>query len=887
MSIRNLEYLFSPKAIAVIGIGSRADAVGRVVLENILAGSFRGPIYPVKPGVTSICGIPAYENVSALPTAPDLAVIATPPDAVAGLVTESSAKGCKAAIILTAGFGEGGAGAGLDRRQGLLDAARPSLFRILGPNCFGLMVPACGLNATFARTAAVRGHLALVAQSGALAATILDWAAPRNIGFSKIVTLGDMIDVDFGDVLDYLSSDPDTRAIVLYIEGVTFARKFMSAARAAARIKPVIVVKGGRNAAGAKAAASHTGALAGSDAVYDAAFARAGMLRVKELGDLFAAAAILTSAAIPKGKRLAIITNGGGFGVLATDALLDAGGDLAQLSEDTARKLDAVLPPTWSRGNPVDIIGDANGTRYAAAIEAVTADPGVDATLVMLCPTKVVDPIEVADAVVKSVPPERHTVLTAWLGDASVTSSRTLFTRNHIPTFESYSDAVSAFMNLVNYRERREQLLQSPSASSYEAPEVISSVCKMISGGPDRGWLGAQDVKKILTLYGIVCNRTVFAKDADEAAEIAESWRTPVALKIQSPDIIHKSDVGGVALNLEGAGSVKAEAAAMLRRITRLAPAARVSGFIVEEMIQRKSSIELFLGATVDPTFGPVIAFGHGGTSVEVVNDKALGLPPLNMALAHAMIAKTRVAKLLAGYRDHPPMKIERMAQGLVSLSRLIINHPEIVDVDINPMLADKDGVMVVDARIKIDRTSARPQLAVVPYPRDLERSLSLPGGESIFIRPIRPEDEGLLQAFVKCLEPKDVRFRFFVPLHELGHPMAARLTQIDYDREMALLSFSGDRDNDEVWGIARMFADPDNRDAEFALVIRSDRQGQGVGVAMMEYLAGIARTRGLATLWGDVLNDNDRMLQLCEYFGMKREDSPHGPGVVRVRYLL
>ena len=885
MTVRNLAYALKPKSVAVIGASPRPGSVGAVVLENIVAGGFQGPIYPVNPNHASIGGLTAYPDIGALPTAPDLAVIATPPDTVAPLVAALGARGCKAAAVLTAGFGEGGTAQGEARRQALLDAARPHLFRLIGPNCFGLMVPGCGLNASFARLPAEKGHLAFISQSGALVAAMLDWAKPRAIGFSHVVTVGDMADVDFGDLLDYLCKDPDTHAILLYVEAVTHARKFMSAARAAARIKPVLVVKGGRQSAGAKVAASHTGALAGSDPVYNAAFARAGVLRVDDVADLFAAAALLTSGPLPQGDRLAIVTNGGGFGVLATDTLIGSGGRLAALSPETLARLDGCLPPTWSHANPVDIIGDANGVRDHDAMAAVIADPNVDAVLAMLCPTAIADPLEAATAVadVAAQHPERP-ILTAWLGDASVGTSRAHFMARHIPTFETPTEAVMGFLNLVRYAKRRDLLLETPPSSAEIAPENVAAARALVEKTAP-GWMAAPDVKRLLALYDIPCNRTVLAADGAAAAEVAQAWNVPVALKIFSPDVLHKSDVGGVALNLEGPAAVRAEADAMLARVRRHIPDARIEGFIVEEMVRRPGAQELILGIARDVTFGPVIAFGHGGTAVEVINDKSLGLPPLNLKLARAMIAETRVGRLLEGYRNQPPAKIDAVASALLSLSQLVIDNPSIAELDINPLLADENGIVAVDARIKIDPASA--PLVISPYPRELSKTLTLPKGDSVFMRPIRPQDEPALRAFIKSLDPQDIRFRFFAPMNEMSHGMAARLTQIDYDREMALVVFKDEKSEDALWGVARFFADPDNRQAEFAIVVQSHQRSLGLGMALMNEVIALARRRGIGAFWGDVMSENRRMLDLCERLGMKRSASPVGPDIVRMTLAL
>ncbi|TAL03245.1 MAG: GNAT family N-acetyltransferase [Rhodospirillaceae bacterium] len=886
MSVRNLHHVLRPRSVAIIGASPRPGSVGQVVLSNVVASGFRGPIYPVNPRHDTLEGLPCYATIAALPDTPDLAVIVTPPDTVPGLIADLGVRGTRAAVIITAGFGEGGQLLGESRRQAVLEAAQPHLLRVIGPNCFGVIMPRVGLNASFARGAPSKGNLAFVTQSGAIMAAMMDWARPRDIGFSAVVSLGDMADADFGDLIDYLGNDRDTRAILLYVEAITNPRKFMSAARAAARIKPIIVIKGGRHAAGAKAARSHTGALAGTDAVYDAAFARAGLVRVRTMEQLFDTAALLSVAPEVRGDRLAIVTNGGGVGVLAVDDLLDCGGKMAELSEDTIARLDKVLPAAWSRGNPVDIIGDATGTRYVEAITAVSADSNADAILVMHCPTAVVDPLEAATAVVNV--PCAKPLLTTWLGEASVVGARKLFAERKIPTFSTAGEAIDGFMNLVRYRRRQDTLMEVPRAASVISHQNIAQARDIISAAIADGtsWLAPLQVRQILSLYGIPANRCVMTSRPDEAATAAENLGRPVALKIRSRDIIHKSDLGGVILNLNGAAAVKTAAEAMLHHIAQKSPQARIDGFAVEEMILRPQAQELILGITVDRTFGPVIIFGHGGTAVEVIDDKVLGLAPLNLNLAKAMISETRIGRLLKGYRDCPPADMEAVAHALVALSQLAASHPEIADVDINPLLADADGIIAVDARIRLEKplATAGDRLVICPYPHDLEQDLKLQSGDVVFMRPVRPEDEEAVRAMVTRLTPQDVRFRFFSPLKELGHPLAARLTQIDYDREMALIAFSKESADTVPWGIVRIHADPDNQRAEFAITVRSDRQDRGLGIAMLRCILDIAARRGIGEVWGDVMRHNQRMLDLCDRLGFTRSDPVGDPSIIQVQ---
>lgn len=901
MTIRNLDALFQPRSIALIGGSRRDGSLGAVLARNLFKGGFEGPILPVHPRHQSLEGVLAYPSVEALPLAPDLAILATPPKTVPDLIAQLGARGTRAAVVITAGFGEGGDAGGADLRQDLLQAAQPHLLRVVGPNCLGMMVPGLGINASFSHVAPPPGDLAFVTQSGAMVTAMLDWAAPRGIGFSKVVSLGDKADVDFGDLLDYLAMDAGTRAILLYVESIAHSRKFMSAARAAARAKPVIVIKGGRHAEGAKAAASHTGALAGADAVYDAVFQRAGMLRVYSLEELFDAAETLSHYAAAGGAaenetRLAILTNGGGLGVLATDALIDEGGKLAELSEETVTALDANLPATWSRGNPVDIIGDAPGARYKAAMAALLADPANDAVLAMHCPVAVADPTEAATAVIEAAEAQdanrRRPVFAAWVGDLAVGEARRLFDRHGLPHYPTPEQAVRAFMHLARYRRNQALLMRVPPSVPESAAPDTALVRSLVAAAlaEDREWLNEAEAKQALAAYGIPTLEAEVVADPAEAGAAAARIGGPVALKILSRDITHKSDMGGVMLDLEGAEAVERAAEAMLKRITEAAPAARLQGFTVQAMCRRPQAEELILGVVSDPQFGPVMLFGQGGTAVEVIDDKALALPPLDPVLAEAMMRQTRVYKLLQGYRDRPPAALKDIAAALIRLSQLVIDIAEVAEVDINPLLADSEGVIALDARVRLDlsragKSSGADRLAIRPYPKALEQSFALPDGQQIFLRPLRPEDAPGLRSGFSRLDPDDVRMRFFAHMREMSPAMAARLTQLDYNREMALAAFPAEGPDRNGLGVVRLVADPDNRRAEFAITIRSQDKGRGLGRALMERIMDYAVKRGIAEIWGDVLADNGRMLALCDELGFDRA-APED-GIVRVRRRL
>ncbi len=892
MTIRNLDHLFKPKSVALIGASKTPNSIGAVIARNLFNSGFDGPIMPVNPKHRAIEGVLAYPDAASLPEPADLAVIATPAETVPELIAALGERGTRAAIVIAAGFGEGGDEEGKQRLQSVLDAARPHTLRVVGPNCLGIMVPGVGLNASFAHVTPAAGELAFIAQSGAMVTSVLDWAKARGIGFSHLVSLGDMCDVDFGDMLDYLANDVGVRGILLYLESVTHARKFMSAARAAARLKPVVVVKAGRTAAGARAAASHTGALAGMDPVYDAAFRRAGMLRVADIGGLFGAVETLGMARRPKGDRLAIVTNGGGIAVMATDALADQGGRLGDLSAETLAALDQVLPPTWSHGNPVDIIGDAPPERYAKTLRILLEDAEIDGILVLNCPTAVASGTEAAQAVIDSLGTGKACVLTSWLGEAAAQEARRRFAEHRIPTYYTPERAVRAFIDMVSYRRNQDSLMETPASVPEEFEADEKAARRVIDGALDDGreWLTEPEAKALLTAYGIPVVRTTVARDSRAAAAEAARIAGPVALKILSRDITHKSDVGGVALDLRSPGAVEDAAEAMLVRVRDKVPDARVDGFTVQPMVERPGAHELIIGVVEDPQFGPAILFGHGGTAVEILGDTALALPPLNMHLAREVMRRTRVHGLLEGFRGRPPAALDDIALTLIEVSQMTIQLGEIVELDINPLLADEYGVLALDARVKVRRCNEPPakRLAIRPYPKDLEEVLSLPDGRSLLLRPVRPEDEPAFQELFSRMSPEDIRMRFFAPKRSLSHAVAARMTQIDYDREMALVvADPGVAGKSAVYGVVHILADPDGEAAEYAIMVRSDMAGQGLGPLLMRRMIDYARVRGIGEIFGDVLRENKPMLKVCELFKFSQKQNPEDPGVIEVRLVL
>lgn len=887
MSVRNLGHFFAPDSVAVIGASARAGSVGATVLANLVSAGFTGPIWPVNPKYRQLSGIDVVADVSRLPRAPGLAVVCTPAATVPGIVARLGELGCRAVVVLSAGLEAPGHG-GVSLRQAMLDAARPHLLRILGPNCVGLLVPGIGLNASFAPVSALPGRLAFVAQSGAMVTAVLDWAHARRIGFSTFISLGDASDVDLGDLLDYLAGDSGTDAILVYAEGIRQARKFMSAARGAARAKPTVIVKAGRAPEAARAAFSHTGALAASDLVVDAALRRAGMLRVHSTTELFDAVAVLAHRLRPGAGRLAILTNGGGPGVMATDALIAAHGALASLGEATLARLDACLPPNWSRGNPVDIIGDAPAERYVEVLQALLASPDADALLLIHAPTAIVPAADIARALLPLLRGASRPVLCCWLGGESVAQARNLCIDAGLPVFDTPEEAVRALMQLVDYGRNQALLMQVPSAGALAPADRAGArarVARLLADGD--GTVGEADAKALLASFGIPSVPTETVNDEAGAAAAAARIGYPVALKILSPDLAHKSDVGGVVLDLADELSLRAALRGMRERIASLRPDARLIGFTVQAMARRPHALELIVGLATDPVFGPVVLFGQGGVAVEANADQSIGLPPLNRVLARDMVTRTRVARLLAGFRDHPPVDLDALADVLVRVGQMAADLPELCELDINPLLADSTGVLALDARMRLAPAAGPDPLArlsILPYPDALERLVET-GAGLLTLRPIRPEDAPAHQAFFRALTPEDVHFRMFGSARELSPAQLARFTQIDYAREMAFILTRNAGGDAETLGVARVVADPDNIVGEFAIVVRSDLKGRGLGTLLMNALIAYCEGRGLREIVGVALADNLRMHALARRLGfsLAADDS----GAVAMRRVL
>ena len=881
-----LKALFAPESVAMFGASETPNSVGQVVFKNLLGGGFEGKIYAINPKRDTVQGQKAYPDLDSIGDPIDLAIVATPARTVPAIVEQCGIYGIKSMIILSAGFREiGETGRALEDK--VRDTARSYGIRFLGPNCLGLIRPSIGLNATFGNNSASEGGIALVSQSGALCTAILDWAEDRDVGFSAVVSTGIGADLDFGDVLDYLASDSKTSSIILYIEGLQDSRRFMSGLRAASRIKPIIAIKAGRHSEGAAASMSHTGALVGGDEAFSAALARSGVVRVQNISEVFAAAGTLGSKYHSAGNRLAIVTNAGGPAVLAADHVPEVGLELAELSEETIKALNEVLPETWSHRNPADIIGDAPPERYQAAIDICLQDKGVDGVLVILTPQAMTAPVEVAEAVVKAAEKNRKPIITSWMGGTQVNPARAIFRQAKIPTFNTPEAAVDAFHYLAAYKANQSLLLQTPGKLSlhHEAPNIEAARLIIESAlNEKRDVLTEPESIALLKAFKIPTVRNGIARSAEEALVLAVSMGFPVAMKIYSEDISHKSDVGGVKLNIRNAGDVRGAYRDLMERVARNKPDANLLGVTVEQMHRTTNGREVMIGVINDPVFGPVISFGAGGTWVEVMKDAAVALPPLNVRLAKNLIKRTKIAKMLDQFRNMPAANTDSLVDVLLRVSNMACELPWLQEMDINPLILDENGAVAVDARIVVGvpkpSTDAYAHMAIHPYPTDLESRFQLPDGRDVIIRPIRPEDAEIEQDFVRGLSDEAKYFRFMHAVHELTPEMLVRFTQIDYDREMALIAVTEEDGHEVEHGVVRYVMNPDQDSCEFALVISDEFQGHGIGQRMLKRLMEIARSRGLDMMEGEVLTANHRMLELVKSMDFQVERSKDNPGV-------
>jgi len=871
----HLEKIFNPKSVAIIGASDEEGSVGFALMKNFVNSGFEGEVYPINIRKKEILGFKAYQNVEQFPKTVDLAVIATPAASVPDVVEQCGKVGIKGLIIVSAGFKEVGSdGKALEDK--ILEIKRRYDLRIVGPNCLGVIRPSINLNATFMDRMPKEGNIAFISQSGALGTAILDWAIHENIGFSYFISLGSMIDVDFGDLIDYLGSDPKTRSILMYIEGITDARKFMSAARHFARTKPIIVVKAGKFGESAKAASSHTGSITGEDDVYDAAFKRAGMVRVEEIADLFNCAEVLGLQLLPDGPNLAIITNAGGPGVMATDALIARGGKLAKLSSETLDFLNSILPPYWSHGNPIDILGDAKADRYRAVLEACLKDKNIDGILIIY--TAQADSVEIAKAIVEVCVNEKYhhkTILTSFMGYEKVEEANRILNANGLPTYSTPEQAVKTYLYMYQYKRNLELLYETPEELPIDVspPRRPMLVVMRNAALEDRELLTEVEAKKMLQYYNIPVVKTFVAKNPDEAVRLASSLGYPVVLKVLSPQISHKTDVGGVALDLNSESEIREAFERIINSAKAHNPSAEIIGVTVQPMV-RKKGYEIIIGSKKDPIFGPVILFGMGGISVDFFKDYAVGIPPLNQTLAKRLMEETKVYQLLRGYRNLPPANIKLLEEILLRFSQLIIDFPQIKELDINPMLIDDKEALVLDARIVIDKDlvfqkfEPHQHLIISPYPKKYESLWKLRDGRTVLLRPIKPEDEPLWLEMFQNFSEESVRFRFFQVIKDTPHEVRVRYCNIDYDREIAIVAELNEDGRRGILGVARVNLEPDRKKGEIAFIVADPWQGLGLGTKLVDYVIEIAKEMGVEVLYAIMLEDNYRAINLAKTMG-------------------
>lgn len=876
----SLNKIFYPKTIALIGASNRPATVGNALMKNLLAAGFEGIIYPVNPKHKSISGVRAYPSIGEIPDKIDLAIICTPSHTVAGIIKECGEAGVGGLLVISAGFKEMGDKAE-DRTNEIVRLARQYNMRMVGPNCLGLINPRLKLNASFSQRTANPGKIAFISQSGALCTALLDWAEEQNVGFSHFVSAGSMLDVGFHDLIDFFGSDPKTSSILIYMESLTDARKFMSAARAFSRSKPIIVLKSGKSDEGAMVAKSHTGSLAGNDLAFDAAFRRAGILRVDTIGQLFNCAQALAMQRRPAGNRLAIVTNAGGPAVLATDHLVKRGGKLAQFTATTFGKLDELLPEAWSHADPVDILGDASPERYRESIKLCLKDPNVDGLLVMLTPQAVTSPETIAEELVKLSKDSTKTILAVWMGEKDVYEAREILEAGSIPTYRYPESAVDVFMAMYRFDQNQKLLYETPasipgnfSPNTAEARAVIEKV-----KAEGRIAFTEFEAKQLLSAYELPVLEPKIATNAEEAAQMAAETGFPVVMKIVSPDILHKTDIRGVRLNVSSEDEAKAIYESLIRTAQKERPDAKLQGVLIERM--EKKRYELLIGSKKDPVFGPLIAFGMGGIAVELYKDLNVGLPPLNMELAGQLIKRTKVYRLLEGYRGMKGVDIDAIQFMLYKFAYLVMDFPEINEIEINPLVVDEHGACVLDARVTLDETlfdkKVKPfsHLSISPYPREYIKEFKMNNGRKVLFRPIKPEDEPMEAEMLANTSNESQYFRFFGPMPKVTHEMLIRYTQIDYDREIAIMAEVEEEGAPKMVAVVRLIMDTMTNEAEYAILVADPWQNQGLGSMLTTYILEIAENRGLAKVYANVLNANAYMIRLFEKngFSIKRVD--------------
>ncbi len=882
-----LQHFFTPNSVAIVGASERENSVGYRLLLNMQEAGFSGGLYPINPKHEQLLGLKAYPDLHAVPEDLDLVVIATPAPTVPCILRQCGDKGVSSVIIISAGFGELGA-EGQRLQQEILGIAHRYSIRIIGPNCLGVIRPSGQLNATFGDGIVKDGSLALLSQSGAVCTAILDWAKVQDIGFSTVVSMGGAADIDFGEVLDYLATDSKTTGILMYVEGIRDARRFLSGLKAAARLKPVILIKSGRHEAGCKAAMSHTGAMVGGDKVFDAAIARAGVVRAYSITELFSAARVLANNYVVKKDRLAIITNAGGPGVMSTDRAEDVGIQMAQLNPASLESLNTVLPPHWSHANPIDILGDATADRYQQALEVCINDDNIDGILVILTPQAMTEPTLVAEYIIDGAKTSHKPVLASWTGGAKVQAGRDLFANSKVAHFNTPETAVDAFAFLANYAENQILLKQIPTVTDELAqPDVAGArliIERVLSEG--RQVLTAQESKAILAAFNIAVTQTISVASAKDAMIASETLRFPVVLKVNMAEFSHKSDIGGVRLNINSVQEISKHYNEMEAAIKLTHPEITTVGMTVEPMFKSASGRELMIGVVRDPVFGPAISFGLGGTLVEILQDNAVALPPLNSYMVEQLIAKTKAAKYLKAFRQLPPANTKALIEVLLNVSTMVSVLPEILELDINPLIVDEHGAIAVDARIKAqlcNQLSHYAHMAIHPYPHELISHHQLSNGINICIRPIRPEDADLETNFHSRLSDRTKYFRFMQALHELTPEMIVRFTQIDYDREMAFIAITEDEHKITELAVGRYLTNPDGQSVEFALVVADDCHNLGIGTRLMNSLMQSAKTKGMLFFEGEVLAINQPMLSLVSKLGFSIEAIAQNQDIVRV----
>ncbi len=878
MPIKKLNSIFRPKRIALIGVSNNPDSVGGITLRNLVSGGFNGVVYPVNPKREAVFGIPCYPDVKSLPKTPDLAVIMTAAKWVPGLIKECGEAGVNGVIIMSAGFKESGEEGKILEAQVLAEKSKFPDMRIIGPNCLGILVPGLNMNVSFADGMPKKGHVAFISQSGALCTSVLDWAANSNIGFSYFVSIGNSMDVNFGDLIDYFGQDPNTKSIVLYVESLVNARTFMSAARAFSREKPIIVYKSGRFPESAAAAASHTGALASEDSIYDAVFRRAGLARVFDFGNIFDFTDLVGRRRIPKGNRLAIVTNAGGPGVMATDSLIALGGKLVQLTDVTMQRLNEYLPPFWSHGNPIDVLGDATPERFAKSTEIVLEDENVDAVLVLLTPQAMTAPTATAEAISKLAANTTKAIMAGWLGGASMTEGMHIFNEAGISSFTTPEQAIRAFMTLSNYSQNQEVLYETPKevpvSFEYDRLELRKKYLSEIF--PKAKILNEDDSKMLVNDYGIDTTHPTPAATEEEAVAISEQKGYPVVLKIYSPDITHKSDVGGVALNIKDAEMVRATFRNMVKTAAEKRPDAKIEGVTVQKMVDTKDGIELIVGTKKDPVFGTVMLVGMGGTTAELFKDKRLEFPPLNENLAHEMLKSLQIYPLLKGYRGDSPKNIDKLIEALIRMSYLAADYPEIAELDINPLIVTPTDVIALDARIVVDEEIMKnpvkeySHLILRPYPESLIKKATLKDGTEILLRPIKPEDEPLWLELLGSCSKESIYHRFRYDFYFDSHDIASQFCFIDYDREIAIVAEVEIEGKKTLIGVGRLIADPDVEMMEYAVLITDSWQKKDLGNTLTKYCMEIAKSRGIKKLAAETTKDNKPMISVFRKLNFK-----------------